>query len=56
MTMTSIRERRAQGTMRVVTGSGGLLLVSLVMAAMSAQAPAQSLDWVDVPQTENDHA
>lgn len=37
MQMVSKQERRAQTTMRVVTGFGGLLAVSLLMAAMPAQ-------------------
>ena len=37
MSMASKHERRAETTMRVMTGFGGLLAVSLLMAAMPAQ-------------------
>ena len=37
MTMATRQERRAESIMRAVTGLGGLMAVSLVMAALEAR-------------------
>lgn len=41
MTMATRQERRAETIMRAVTGLGGLMAVSLVMAALEAHLAAE---------------
>lgn len=42
MSITSKQERRAEAAMRMVTGLGGLLAVSLMMVAMPTKGAATS--------------